>query len=151
MVGRHLFPLSSDDEIEDFEKKIQYRFIDRALLREALQASAPWNNDGNKILALVGDRVLDLVIVISGRKRNKPRGEISEMIKQRAGNAYLTQQGFDLGIDKFIVKNPSQSFVAKNVMADTMEEIIGAVYLDCNSQIPPCAHVMTALGLSWPE
>lgn len=75
MVGRHLFPLSSDDEIEDFEKKIQYRFIDRALLREALQASAPWNNDGNKILALVGDRVLDLVIVISGRKRNKPRGK----------------------------------------------------------------------------
>jgi ribonuclease-3 len=75
MVGHYLFSLPSDDELEDFEKKINYRFIDRALLREALQASAAWNEDGNKTLALIGDRVLDLVIVISGRKKNKPRGK----------------------------------------------------------------------------
>jgi ribonuclease-3 len=73
------------------------------------------------------------------------------MIKEKAGNAYLSQQGFDLGIDKFIVKNPSQSFVGNKVMAATMEAIVGAVHLDCNGQIAPCADVMTALGLSWPE
>ncbi|OQE13366.1 hypothetical protein PENFLA_c049G05728 [Penicillium flavigenum] len=151
MVGRYLFPLPSDEELEDLEEKINYRFNDRALLREALQASAAWNKDGNKTLALVGDKVLDLVIVISGRTKNKPREEIFEMIKQRAGNAYLSKQGFDLGIDKFIVKNPSQTFVGDNVMAATMEAIVGAVYIDCNGQIAPCADVMTALGLSWPE
>jgi ribonuclease-3 len=75
MVGRYLFPLPSDDELEDFESMINYRFIDRTLLREALQASSALNEDGNKTLALVGDRVLDLVIVISGRTKNKPRGK----------------------------------------------------------------------------
>lgn len=73
------------------------------------------------------------------------------MIAQRASNAYLAKQGFIHGIDKFIVKNPSQFDIMPKVMATTMEAIIGAVYLDCNQQIQPCADVMTALGLSWPE
>lgn len=73
------------------------------------------------------------------------------MIQQRASNAYLAKQGFVLGIDKFIVKNPSQFEIMPSVMATTMEAIVGAVYLDCNQQIQPCADVMTALGLSWPE
>jgi hypothetical protein len=75
MVGRYLLPLPSDDEIEVLEKKIQYRFVDRELLREALQASTDRNQDGNKTLALFGDLVLDLVLAISGRKENKPRGK----------------------------------------------------------------------------
>lgn len=74
MVGRY-FSSPSDDEIEVLEKKIRYRFVDRELLREALQASAAWNEDGNKNLALIGDRVLGLVLAISGRKENKPRGK----------------------------------------------------------------------------
>lgn len=73
------------------------------------------------------------------------------MAQQRVSNANLVKQGFIHGIDRFIVKNRSQSHVMPNVMADTMEAIVGAVYLDCNQQIQPCADVMTALGLSWPE
>ncbi|CAG8905856.1 unnamed protein product [Penicillium egyptiacum] len=152
MVGRHIYLfLPSDAELEDFEKKIKYRFSNRALIREALQASSAVNEDGNKTLALIGDKLLDVVIVTSGRSKNKIRGDISNMIQQKAGNDYLCKQGFALGIDKFIVKNPSQSDVGKKVMAATMEAIVGAVFLDCNKQIAPCADVMTALGLSWPE
>lgn len=73
------------------------------------------------------------------------------MIKNKAGNANLYKQGFNLGIDKFIIKNPSQVDIGRNVMATTMEAIIGAVYLDCNQRIQPCADVMAALDLSWTE
>ena len=73
------------------------------------------------------------------------------MIQLKASNASLAKQGFILGIDKFIVKNRSQFEIMPNVMATTMEAIVGAVYLDCNQQTKPCADVMTALGLSWPE
>ncbi|KGO59748.1 hypothetical protein PEX2_053260 [Penicillium expansum] len=104
MVGRYIFPLRSDEELLVFEKKINYNFANRALLREALQGSNALNGDGNKTLALIG-----------------------------------------------VVKNPCQSQIGRNVMIDTMQAIVGAVYLDCNEQIPPCADVMTALGLSWPE
>lgn len=73
------------------------------------------------------------------------------MVDVRAGNTHLAKQGFVLGIDKFIVKNPSQRDIMPKVMSTTMEAIVGAVYLDCNQQIQPCVDVMTVLGLSWPE
>ncbi|KAJ5961551.1 hypothetical protein N7501_006492 [Penicillium viridicatum] len=151
MVGRYIFPLPSDEELQIFEEKITYSFANDALSREALQASSGFNGDGNKKLALIGDKILDLAIATSGRNRNKTREEISKMIAQRASNAYLAKQGFIHGIDKFIVKNPSQFDIMPKVMATTMEAIIGAVYLDCNQQIQPCVDVMTVLGLSWPE
>ncbi|KAJ5505379.1 hypothetical protein N7453_004336, partial [Penicillium expansum] len=138
-------------ELLVFEKKINYNFANRALLREALQGSNALNGDGNKTLALIGVRVLGLVIVASGWNKNKTRKGISAMIDERAGTGNLHDQGFERGIDKFIVKNPCQSQIGRNVMIDTMQAIVGAVYLDCNEQIPPCADVMTALGLSWPE
>ncbi|KAJ5941932.1 hypothetical protein N7516_002100 [Penicillium verrucosum] len=151
MVGHYIFPLPSDEELQVFEKKINYSFANDALLREALQVSSGFNGDGNKKLALIGDTILDLVIVTLGCDKNKTRGEISITIQQRASNAYLADQGFIHGIDKFIVKNPCQCKIMPNVMATTMEAIIGAVYLDCNQQIQPCIDVMTALGLSWPQ
>lgn len=73
------------------------------------------------------------------------------MIQQRACNAYLSKPGFDLGIDQFNVKNPIQLDIGNRLVATTMEAIIGAVYLDCNGQIPPCAGAMAALGISWPQ
>ncbi|KAJ6189779.1 hypothetical protein N7519_004687 [Penicillium mononematosum] len=60
-------------------------------------------------------------------------------------------QGFRLGLDQVIVKNPSQTFIGNRLMAPTMEAIVGAVYTDSNQQIPVCADVMTALGTSWSE
>lgn len=75
MVGRYIFPLPSDEELQVFKEKINYSFANDALLREALQASSGFNGDGNKRLALIGDIILDLVIVISGREKNKTRGK----------------------------------------------------------------------------
>lgn len=66
-------------------------------------------------------------------------------------NAHLSKQGFDLGIDQFIVKNPIQLDIGNRLMATTMEAIIGAVNLNCNGQIPLCAGAMAALGISWPQ
>ncbi|OQE13348.1 hypothetical protein PENFLA_c049G04143 [Penicillium flavigenum] len=131
----HIFPHPSDEELQVLEQ-INYTFANRALLREALQPPNKCNEDGNKTLALVGDKVLDLVIVASGRDRNKTRG----------WNAYLSRQGCYLGLDQVIVKNPSQTFIGNKLMASTMEAIVGAVYLDSNQQITICADVMMVLG-----
>ncbi|OQD60918.1 hypothetical protein PENPOL_c019G06885 [Penicillium polonicum] len=151
MVGRYILTHPLDEELQVLEDKINHSFANGALLREALHLPNGWNGDGNKRLSLIGDPILKLVIGISGRNENNTIGEISNMIQQRASNANLADQGFIHGIDKFIVKNPSQSDITRNVMATTMQAIVGAVYVDCNHQIQPCADVMTALGLSWPE
>ncbi|KGO73438.1 hypothetical protein PITC_085760 [Penicillium italicum] len=151
MVGRYIYPHLSDENLQVFETKINYHFVNRDLLRKALEACSGFNGDGNKRLALIGDSILHLVLVTSGLSKNKSRAQISDMLQKRTGNVYLGKQGFDLGIDKLVVKNPSQPEIMPSVMATTMEAIVGAVYLDCNQQISPCADVMTALGLSWPE
>ncbi|KAK4865591.1 hypothetical protein LT330_009379 [Penicillium expansum] len=134
MVGNWIFPHPSDERPQVFEEKIDYKFTDH----------------GNRMVALIGDKFIDLVIVTTGRKNNKTRSEINDMIQQRACNAHLSKQGFDLGIDQFIVKNPIQLDIENRLMAITMEATIGAVHLDCNGQISLCAGAMAALGISWP-
>ncbi|KUM65318.1 hypothetical protein ACN42_g1772 [Penicillium freii] len=151
MVGRYILTHPLDEELQALEKKINHSFANGALLREALHVPSGWNGDGNKDIALIGDPILKLVIGISGRNKNKTKGEISNMIQQRASKANLAKRGVIHGIGKFIVKNPCQSDITRNVMATTMQAIVGAVYVDCNGKIPPCVTVMTALGLSWPE
>ena len=63
-------PLPSDEEIEAFENSVlrqTYRFTNRALIREALQGSGPFNPSGNKILALAGDATLRQILIDQGR------------------------------------------------------------------------------------
>ena len=75
------------------------------------------------------------------------------MITKVASNNNLNDQGIALGLDPFIVKNPGQwGLVAgKNIMATTMEAIIGSVHYDSDNKGDDCEKVMAALGLSWPE
>lgn len=70
-------PLPSDERIDDFENIFihkAYRFLDRALIREALQCPNQFNPAGNATLALAGDAVLRSIIVDQGRVREQSPG-----------------------------------------------------------------------------
>ena len=70
-------PLPSDEEIETFERSFlqqTYHFTNRALIREALQGSGPFNPSGNKILALAGDATLRQILIDQGRDRKMSPG-----------------------------------------------------------------------------
>ena len=170
-LGRYIFQLPSNEELQVLEQKINYSFSNRTLLREALQTPSRVNEDGNKNLAMVGNAIIRLVIVNYGLKEKKTRGmrfthngyyftnlrsrlwlgQISDMFTSKASNVSLCTQGFYLGIDEFVIKRTTQVGVGSRAMATTMEAIIGAVYLDCNEQIQPCVDVLTALDLTWSE
>ncbi|CAI7572302.1 unnamed protein product [Penicillium glandicola] len=144
--------LPSDEQLQVLEEKIGYRFKNRALARKAFQsANSSRDSDGNKILAMAGDEVHRLVIISHGCNKSKTREQISDMITKRASNACFDLRGYHLGIDQFVPKGLHQLFIAKRQMTTIMEAIIGAVYLDCNQAIPPCAGVMAALDISWSE
>nr|KAJ6111138.1 hypothetical protein N7486_003373 [Penicillium sp. IBT 16267x] len=149
-------PLCSDEFIDDFEHSFlqkAYRYSDRALIREGLQCPNPFNPAGNASLALAGDAVLRQILVNQGRERGRSPGEIQKVITDVACNTNLCKKGLALGLDPFIVKNPSQrcELAGKNVMATTMKAILGAVFYDSNKNLDACEKVMAALGLSWPE
>ncbi|KAJ5588488.1 hypothetical protein N7537_011166 [Penicillium hordei] len=144
-------PLPSDEEIEAFKDSVlqrTYCFTNRALIREALQGSSLFNPGGNKVLALASDATLRQILVDQGRDRNK--SPIQNAITKVASNNNLNDQGITLGLDPFIMKNPGQwGLVARrNVMATTIEAIIGAVHYDSKMKCNDGERVVATLGLS---
>lgn len=68
------FPFLRDDDLLVVEEIINFRFANRSLLREALQAAALADRDGNKRLAVLGDAAHRLILVVEGHTRNETRG-----------------------------------------------------------------------------
>lgn len=61
-------------------------------------------------------------------------------------NNNLAQAGLAIGLDRFVVKNPCQpGQVSPRVMADTVEALIGAAYLDGGAEV--AQHVINVLKL----
>lgn len=93
-------------------------------------------NDDNQRLEFLGDSVLNLVIADWLYKRfpERPEGELSELrsvlVDSRACTQYLSQLGVS---DYFLLSRGEQLQMErglKSIMADVLEAIIGALYLD---------------------
>lgn len=64
-----------DGKVLDAENIIGYQFTDRLQLRQALHLADSIHQDGNKYPALLGDTVIELVLVKEGLRRHATRGE----------------------------------------------------------------------------
>ncbi|KAI8954264.1 ribonuclease III domain-containing protein [Xylaria longipes] len=118
---------------------LDYEFQNEDLLWEALQA--PGSNvatlngreltQGNKGLAHVGDAVIMLVIKLDGYTTNRSIGEAQRSLERLANNYQFTSKCDETGLTACINHNPSQgNLVSPRIRADTLEAVIGAVYLD---------------------
>ncbi|KAJ5138345.1 uncharacterized protein N7515_003193 [Penicillium bovifimosum] len=146
MADQYSQPLSSVEQLKIFEKKINYNFNDPALIRKAL------HHPYNKQLRLVGAASMRLVLSADGFRKNESLKGIEAVLKERTGKGHLCIQGFNLGIDKFILLDGShRGVVEESMMITTMQAIIGAVHVDSSTPIDSSARTMAALGLSWPE
>jgi hypothetical protein len=81
----------SKDELQEVEKII-YRFENLVLLREALRDPDYCNDDGNEVLALLGDKALGLVIGLQGRKSGHDSGEKNPRSTEKASKLELISQ-----------------------------------------------------------
>lgn len=91
MVGRIIFQLPSDSKLQVLEELIGYCFTDRDRLREALHLANGMNGEANKSLAMIGDRILGLVLVEQGYDRNESKG------KRIDPTSHLSSQTYKLG------------------------------------------------------
>ncbi|OJI84696.1 hypothetical protein ASPTUDRAFT_532401 [Aspergillus tubingensis CBS 134.48] len=106
--------------------------------------------DGHKELALVGDAVLKLALTLDGYEAKRSRDLISKTLQTKASNVNLALVGRRMGLDNLVIVNPSQAgMVSDKVMANTVEALIGAVYMDSNS-IDAVRPVLAAMGLDGP-
>ncbi|KAK4902789.1 hypothetical protein LTR27_000728 [Elasticomyces elasticus] len=140
-----------------------YRFRNPFLLAEALHALGddpdPVNignrvvEDGNKRLAWVGDSVIDLVFRTQWYPGDESRGSaMGRWYRDMTENRWLGGVGFNLGIDRhcFVSEGKCLVDITKGQMADTVEALIGAVWLDSDGNAGEVMRIMRVMGLECP-
>jgi len=129
--------------ISIFEKKIGYFFKNKSLLINALTHPSfisenkkkllPDNEDFER-LEFLGDRVLGLSVasLIYKKFNKKNEGDLSKKLSYLVQKNFLFKIANELSIDEILMFSFKSKNIKMNmsVLADAMESIIGAIYLD---------------------
>ncbi len=114
---------------------LNYEFNDVGLFDQALtHRSAAGPN--NERLEFLGDAVLDLVIseAVFDARPAAPEGDLSKLRSSLVKDATLAELASDLGIGTYLVlgsgEQKSGGHRRESILADALEAIFGAVYLD---------------------
>ena len=121
--------------LDEFEKKINYIFIDRSLLKQALthRSCGAINNER---LEFLGDSVLNLVITIYlyNKKKYLNEGDLHRLRAKLVCEENLFQIALNISLDKYVNIGPGEKKIGgnkrKSTLADALEAVLGAVYID---------------------
>jgi ribonuclease-3 len=122
--------------LEKFQTLLDYQFKQLNLLEQALTHRSFSSDKNNERLEFLGDSVLNLVISqhIYQHRHDADEGELSRtrasLVKQEA----LARVARDIGLGDYIYLGggelKSGGFRRSSILSDTLEAIIGAIYLD---------------------
>lgn len=124
------------------EEKIGYTFKDKALLKTALTHSSYANEsrdkrvECNERVEFLGDSVLSLVTsdYIYRQYRQTPEGELTKIRATVVCEQALHEVATNLGINDYLLLGKGEEAGGgrrrPSILADAMESIIGAIYLD---------------------
>lgn len=133
------------DDFELIESKLNYKFSNKDLLKNALthktyafEALVPI--EYNERLEFLGDSILNFVVAEQLYRSNKyfSEGELTRRRSILVNNNFLAEKAKKLDIGKFISfgKGEKKQNGAKNPtnLANALEALIGAVYLDSDME-----------------
>jgi len=124
------------------EEKIGYTFKDQSLLKTALTHSSYANEsrdkrvECNERVEFLGDSVLSLVTsdYIYRQYRQTPEGELTKIRATVVCEQALFEVATNLGINSYLLLGKGEEAGGgrnrPSILADAMESIIGAIYLD---------------------
>ncbi len=132
-------------DLEEFQRRLSYRFRDPALLRVALtHPSVSKDLSGephNQRLEFLGDAVLQLALTHELYRRFPEYGE-GPMTKARAqlvNRKSLAEQGAKMELGQFIImsrgEEASGGRARPSGIADAFEALLGAIYLDSSYEV----------------
>jgi len=132
-----------ESNIQSLEEKINYTFKDRKLLIKALthktyafEAKEPL--EYNERLEFLGDSILGFVAAEALYHTNKyfSEGELTRRRSNIVNNSFLAERAKELGIGENLLLGIGETKQdgANNPtnLANTLEALIGAIYLDSN-------------------
>jgi len=146
-------------EIENLEKSMGYRFRDRSLLERALTHSSYANEKKSEHTAdyerleFLGDAVLEMVssAFLYNRYPDDPEGELSRTRAALVCEPALYRRAQALDLSSYIRVGRGEELSGgrfrESIVADVMEAIIGAMYLDSGSVAAPERFIRTFILL----
>lgn len=123
------------NSLEKFSKLINYHFNDESLLTTALTHRSA-NNNHNERLEFLGDAVLGLIIstAIIEKFPRANEGELSRLRASLVKGATLSEVAAELSLGDWIYLGSGElksgGFRRESILADTLEAVFGAVYVD---------------------
>lgn len=128
--------------LDQAENRLGYRFHDRSHLQKALvhrshiHVTGSSRRDANERLEFLGDAVLGLVVneYLYARFPAREEGDLTRMKSLLVCGSRLSEVALRLDLGGLILMSRSEAATGgrqrSSILADTMEAIIGAVYLD---------------------
>lgn len=118
-----------------FERRLGYHFRDPALLRVALthRSTGPEHNER---LEFLGDAVLNCVIAetVFKIRPEADEGDLSRLRAHLVREASLAELATELDVGEALILGPGEtvsgSYRRHSLLADALESVIGAVFLD---------------------
>jgi len=117
------------------QDRLQHRFQDPALLARALTHRS-FSAEHNERLEFLGDSVLNLAVaaLLYQRLRNQPEGDLSRVRANLVKQDTLHQLAVGLGLPGLVRLGEGEARSGgqkrPSILADALEAVIGAVYLD---------------------
>ena len=123
------------DALADLQGRLQHTFSNPMLLRQALTHRS-FSSDHNERLEFLGDSVLSLAVsdLLYQRLSDLPEGDLSRVRANLVRQETLHQLSIELGLPEVIrlgegeMRSGGQK--RPSILADVLEAVIGAVYLD---------------------
>lgn len=122
-------------ELQALQLRLQHKFADTTLLRQAITHRS-FSADHNERLEFLGDSVLNLAVssLLYQRLNNQPEGDLSRVRANLVRETTLHQLAIQLQLSKVLRLGEGESrsggHQRASILADGLEALIGAVYLD---------------------
>lgn len=140
--------MDHDLALKIFQDRLGYHFKDQSLLRRALSHSSVGSENYER-LEFLGDRVLGLMVadIAYHTFPNDSEGALAKRHAALASTETLASVARFLDLGDVVILSESERAVGgmhnDNLLADSLEAIIGAIYLD--SGLTPCREVIHGL------
>lgn len=137
-----------NSQIQILEKRLGYQFVDAGHLDLALTHRSA-HSQHNERLEFLGDSILSFVIAddLYHRFPKVDEGDMSRMRATLVRGKTLAELGREFGLGDYLKLGPGElksgGFRRDSILADAVEAIIGAIYLD--SHFENVRHII----LSW--
>ncbi len=126
-----------NDKLPRLENKLGYTFQNKDLLTRAITHRSAGSRH-NERLEFLGDSILSLVIaeVLYYRFPNVSEGDMSRMRATLVREKTLAELAREFVLGEYLILGPGElksgGFRRESILADTVEALIGAIYLDSN-------------------